>query len=212
MIINRLSLHDTVVVFINQYYKKNNLNNAVFNQLKNFTGKTEIKKFHSPDKNALDFQLCTYLGYMAGKFEYGQRFYIVSKDKGYRSAIDMAKSLVPGIEVEQISGFNDIKNAEDLRKRVSEVLCRKYNSRKVISRTCEVMTQAENLKDLHDYLSHQLTKDGEDIYTLVKPLYLELHPDISEKIKSRENAEIRKEDEKNKNRMLSEMTKGKVLV
>jgi hypothetical protein len=47
----------------------------------------EFRKINTGRKNALDFQLSTYLGYLIAKSEEDQ-YYIVSKDNGYRSVVD----------------------------------------------------------------------------------------------------------------------------
>jgi hypothetical protein len=49
--------------------------------------KLEFRKINTGRKNALDFQLSTYLGYLIAKNEEDQ-YYIVSKDNGYRSVVD----------------------------------------------------------------------------------------------------------------------------
>jgi hypothetical protein len=49
--------------------------------------KLEFRKINTGRKNALDFQLSTYLGYLIAKSE-EDRYYIVSKDNGYRSVVD----------------------------------------------------------------------------------------------------------------------------
>ncbi len=60
----------------------------------------EYRKISTGKKNALDFQLSTYLGYLLAKCE-EDRFFIVSKDNGYRVVIDFWKNR----EVRQIDAI-----------------------------------------------------------------------------------------------------------
>ncbi len=52
--------------------------------------KIEYRKINTGKKNALDFQLSTYLGYLIAKGNQDQ-FYIVSKDNGYRVVVEFWK-------------------------------------------------------------------------------------------------------------------------
>ncbi len=49
--------------------------------------KLEFRKAETGKKNALDFQLSTYLGYLVASHP-GDRFFIISKDNGYRVVMD----------------------------------------------------------------------------------------------------------------------------
>ncbi len=62
----------------------------------------EFRKISTGKKNALDFQLSTYLGYLIAKCE-DDRFYIVSKDSGYRVVIDFWK----GRDVRQVETISN---------------------------------------------------------------------------------------------------------
>lgn len=178
--IEKLNIQDTVILYFNKYYQDEKLADSVKERMKKFAGAVKSYELYAPDKNALDFVLCSHLGYMAGKYEAGQKFYIVSNDKGYRAAIGQVKQIAPGIEIEQISSLGDINKTEQIREHVRELLKDFSSSKKVISTTTEVMTHAKNLKDLHDYLAHKLPKDGQKIYGIILPYYLELNPELKE--------------------------------
>jgi len=192
--IEKLNIQDTVIIYFNKYYYDEKLAESIKANVKKFAGKVESYNLYSPDKNAMDFLLCSHLGYMAGKYEAGQRFYIVSNDKGYRSSIAHIKKLVPGIEIEQISSLSDIYRVEQIRENVKVLLADYTNSKKVISTTVEIMEQAKNLADLHNYLSHRLPKDGEKIYNIILPYYFELNPEIKER-RDAIDAHMRKKEE-----------------
>lgn len=67
--------------------------------------KLEVIKAGSGGKNALDFQLSSYMGYIIAKNEEQKcSFYIVSKDTGFNHLIDFWKSR--GVNVSRVANFS----------------------------------------------------------------------------------------------------------
>lgn len=82
--IQSLSESDTVIFF----YTKNSdkLGFSLHREIISAKAKFAYFEVESGGKHALDFQLSTYLGYLAGANP-EERFYIVSKDNGYNNVI-----------------------------------------------------------------------------------------------------------------------------
>lgn len=82
--------------------------NVLYQLIHNRELKLEIIKVGAGSKNALDFQLSAYLGYVIAKNE-GQKcgYYIVSKDTGFNSVISFWNSR--GISVKRIPDFAALK-------------------------------------------------------------------------------------------------------
>jgi hypothetical protein len=68
-------------------------------------------KVKTGTKNALDFQLSSYLGYLIGKGEADSRFYIVSNDKGYDCLCEYWKA--QNVKVERIT----LQEAEPVKEK-----------------------------------------------------------------------------------------------
>lgn len=69
-------------VFIFYTNNSDNLTFSLMERLVKAKAKIEYQKVNSGGKNSLDFQLCSYLGYLIGTNR-DTRFCIVSRDKGY---------------------------------------------------------------------------------------------------------------------------------
>jgi hypothetical protein len=68
-------------------------------------------KVKAGTKNALDFQLCTHLGFLIGRKSSNSRYFILSKDKGYDCVCGYWNDL--GISVKRISSFSEVSSAKD---------------------------------------------------------------------------------------------------
>ncbi|MBQ9388633.1 MAG: hypothetical protein IJU07_00470 [Synergistaceae bacterium] len=121
-------------------------------------------------RNALDFQLSSYLGEIITENEGNEcRYFIVSKDNGFSSLIPFWKE--KGIEIETISDVSGTKLHDDsveILQRVRELTGDDENAEsitKIIS-TCRTKTEinSELLRRFRDN-----TKAGE-IYRAIRPL------------------------------------------
>ncbi len=80
--INNLAAEDCVTIFYSS--KANSLSFDVHKEILSSKAKIEYKFVNVGSQNALDFQLCSYLGYIIKQNENTEcKIYIVSKDKGF---------------------------------------------------------------------------------------------------------------------------------
>ncbi|MGN0677613.1 MAG: PIN domain-containing protein [Ruminococcus sp.] len=136
-----LSSNDNVIIFYS-----GNADKITFNLHKEIVdSKADITYFEvkAGGKNALDFQLSTYLGYLIGNKKKA-RCYIVSNDRGFEFVRDFWKK--QGFRIEIISNINDNSpkeetpekqiqpdNHEDLRKAFKDMNLNKANLDFIIS-------------------------------------------------------------------------------
>lgn len=98
--IAQLKSNDRVVVFYS-----NNIKNIPFDlhvEISKSSAEVEYIKTNKTAKNYLDFQLASYLGYCIGK-GYTNEVYIISKDTGYDSVVDLWKNR--GISANRLTGI-----------------------------------------------------------------------------------------------------------
>ncbi|MBQ8906741.1 MAG: hypothetical protein IJY85_10305 [Ruminococcus sp.] len=86
--ISMLTQRDRVILFYSA--SANTISFDVYDELINSRVAFERLNLNSSGKNALDFQLVTYLGYLIAKQE-AKEYYIISKDTGYCAALDFCK-------------------------------------------------------------------------------------------------------------------------
>ena len=123
-------------------------------------------------RNALDFQLSTWLGYLINEY-WGQkeRFYIVSKDKGFGSVCQFWKAR--GIFTEQVqdlSGQREEELKDQLEAQVSEVIAEPEVAEKIASIILKYKTkQGINNALMREFPSQDNRKSSE-YYKLIKPM------------------------------------------
>lgn len=84
--LENLTENDRVIVFYTS--NSDNLTFSLMQRLSESRACIEYKKVSCGGKNSLDFQLCSYLGYLIGTCS-DTKFHIVSKDKGFFSMISL---------------------------------------------------------------------------------------------------------------------------
>ena len=99
---------DAIVLFYSEQCK--NISLDVVDRIMSLGMKYTSYKAKVGTKNALDFQLCSHLGYLIGQGGKNAKYYIVSNDKGYDCLCDYWKEL--GTSVERIASTAETKPAK----------------------------------------------------------------------------------------------------
>lgn len=94
--ISRLNAEDRVILFYSQ--SANTLNFDILDEIMQSPVRTEKVNLNQSGKNALDFQLVTYLGYLIARQE-ADDFYIISRDMGYVATQQFCKKML-GVKVQ----------------------------------------------------------------------------------------------------------------
>jgi len=170
--IENLKQEDLVIVF--HYEQAGSINPVVLSALANTKASVEIRKMHSHTKNAMDFQICTYLGYLFGKYKNKAEYRIISNDKGYQAAVEFLKMHIdPDMDVSIMPSIGYSKEDEPQHKELLENLLKDYPN-KVINRVNNGIKTSKDTNSFHIFLQKNLNKDCQTIYKIVKPYYSEI--------------------------------------
>lgn len=115
--IEELSKTDTVYIFYSM--NADSLSFEVMKLLSTAKAHIEYIKVNTQGRNALDFQLSSYIGYLLGRHE-GARCYIVSNDKGYANV--QIFWFGQGERVKLVPSIRDRKTASTKRSDVEKVV------------------------------------------------------------------------------------------
>lgn len=122
-------------------------------------------KVESGSKNALDFQLASYLGYLIQK-EQETEYYIISKDSGFDSVLHFWQKQsvrierMPNLDVEHTSQAND-----ELRQKLTELL-----DDSEVSVVFDMLQKYKTKQGLNNALMKQFeNKKTSEIYRILKP-------------------------------------------
>ena len=174
--IKELKETDKVIIFIKQ--KEKELYKKICFEISGSKAAVEIQTFNSCVKNALDFQICSSIGMFATE---NKEIYIVSRDKGYESAIEFFKK--QGITVERIeSVYSLAKPLDDMQQKIKEKTKQAINSSGILKGTTKqiklcirVMCENATKSEFHNALQGAF-KDIKNIKALYKcllPIYRE---------------------------------------
>lgn len=132
---------DTIAIFYSENCK--NITLDVIENLTKFNVRINCFKAKLGTKNALDFQLASYLGYIIGQGGAEEKYYIVSNDKGYDCICDFWK--------EQGKPVCRISFAETTKEAVSVPIVQKSSAKKKKSKV--PASDLATLEEIKKYLS-----------------------------------------------------------
>lgn len=185
-LIDNTSNGDSIVLFYSDTCK-----NISLDVISNFTTrnlKIDCFKVITGTKNALDFQLASYLGYLVGENKKAANYYIVSNDKGYDCLCEYWNSL--GISVGRIcanisvvkavSDQNQPKAKKETKKtnkinnditldEVKEIVKEKSEAEFVV----DVLNNSKDKTEVHNKISkhYKDSKKTGSLYKKLKPLF-----------------------------------------
>lgn len=167
--LNGLTKNDMLVIF--HYEQAGNIRPEVLLALSKTKASIEIIRMNTHTKNAMDFQICTYMGYMYNLYKRTAEYYIVSDDKGYQACIEFIKTHIdPKAIIGQVNSNMSLQETKETL--VDDLLKDKYQ-RKVINKIKKGLLQSKDKGEFHNYLQKNLNNDFEQIYLLLKPMFSE---------------------------------------
>lgn len=113
--IELLSSNDEVIIFYSEHADR--LTFDLHQKIIATEAKVLYTKVGACKKNALDFQLVTYLGYLVALHP-GAQFYIVSRDNGYKNVVNFW--LEKQIELVQIGEINQVQAQSEVQVQTQE--------------------------------------------------------------------------------------------
>lgn len=169
--IENLTGEDKVILF--HYAEAKPISIEVMGKLANSKANIEIKEMNCHSKNAMDFQICTYIGILTGKYGSSAEYYIISEDNGYEAAIEFIKNNFEGkVTIEEVRDFNKTTRKAAQKISIDEILMN--YPKKVRKVTLEGVRRTHSSGELHNYLQKNLPTDGTTIYQIVKDYREEL--------------------------------------
>ncbi|MEQ8197224.1 MAG: PIN domain-containing protein [Clostridiaceae bacterium] len=163
--INKLEAGDKICIFYSE--NADTLTFGLHKRINESKATITFQKVEVGSKNALDFQLATYLGHeIASNKE--DVYYIVSKDTGFNSVCNYWKRRkVEASIIADLTGLNIKQEKEHLLQEITKIIADKEIAKVVIDYIIKYKTkQGINNALVKEYKS----KQGGEIYQAIKPL------------------------------------------
>lgn len=138
-------LEETDEIYIFYSFKSNNISWDCFKKLQNLKSKLELMEVKVGTKDALDFQLISFLGYLVGKDKNNElNFIVISEDKGYDFVSDFWREKF---------NLKNIFRCENIELSKQEIL----------------ISEENKLKKLFQNLGERISDtDFKNVYTMIK--------------------------------------------
>ena len=166
--VDKLDADNTVLIFYTQNADK--ISFDIHIQLNESKAKIEYFKVAAGQKNALDFQLSSYLGYVIYEKQKEQNgYFIVSKDAGFSNLVPFWNKQKVNIKRVDSLAWQILQNqALEIQ---NEVINLTQDSTNAAAITKIIMT-SETKKDIHNTLVKFFSdsQKGGEVYKLIKPL------------------------------------------
>lgn len=171
--VNKLPEEDVVCIFYSE--NADNLTFGLHRRLNESKANIVFQKVEVGHKNALDFQLSSYLGYIIRENENNPYdYYVVTKDKGYESLVNYwRKKKVSVSLVVDVAKQSEQSAQNVLEKQVAELIKDKAEA----SAISKIIQQYKTKQGINNALMKKYpskdNKKASEIYTAIKPLLAE---------------------------------------
>lgn len=167
--ISKLSEEDIVCIFYSE--NADSMTFGLHRRLNESKAKLIYRKVEVGNKNALDFQLSSYLGYIIKEnIDNPYEYYVVSADKGYECLVNFWKKYASIKTVDSIAGQNENIIEEDLSVQVQKLLGEKEKD--IVKDVTAMIKKYKTKVGLNNAMTKKY-KDGKrvsNILTAIKPL------------------------------------------
>lgn len=171
-----LTAEDMVLIFMRHtQYGIPDMKSSLEKAISDFREKRihyQIIDMKSSGKNAMDFQICTALGYMVGLHGTNAEYYIISEDRGYESAAECVQtSLAKGAKIEFTKDFSVVKTSTTVKEELKSIC--KDCPKKAINIAATAYEKSSSLIEYHNNLQESgLRQDlSTKIFELTKDWY-----------------------------------------
>jgi len=171
--IETLTLEDTLIICHNKAIAEN-IPQDISAKLRQSKATVKMLFIDNTVKNAMDFCLCTQLGYLLAENGSSAKYYIVSKDKGFDIAMDFTRSINSRAEIKRVSSLRaqieEDKLYKEERLKLEELLA--GHNKKVINITQRCLDSCSTCFAFHNMLQKKLhPQEFRTVYAKVKHLY-----------------------------------------
>lgn len=173
--VNKLTSEDAVYIFYSE--KADSLTFGLHRRLNESKATIQFQKVEVGTKNALDFQLSSFLGYLICQNQ-GQEncnFYIVTKDNGFASLITywarkkINISIVADVS-KQFTNNNTTEESDEITTEVAKLI----NDQEIVTTVVTYIRQYKTKQGINNALMKKYPskdhKKASEIYNLIKPL------------------------------------------
>ena len=168
--VDGLSENDVVCIF----YSKNadSITFDLHRQLNESKANISIQKVDVGLRNALDFQLASYLGYVIREnMDIACAYYVVTKDRGYESLVNYWKKRNVPIQLAvDVTGQSEQSEQVKLENQVAELI----DDQTIVSEVAKLIRDYKTKQGLNNALMKKFpskdNKKSSTIYTAIKPL------------------------------------------
>lgn len=172
--LNKLTENDKVCIFYTE--KANTLTFGLHRRLNETKAEVMYQKVEAGTKNALDFQLASFLGYLIKEYEMNFdkkdiRFYIVSKDNGYSTLVNywQKKNIDIAMAINLVGKSEEHETNETILA-VKELIPFPDDAEIVAKLLLKYKTKLGFHNALVTQLPSQNNKKASEIYKSLKPL------------------------------------------
>lgn len=168
--VNKLSEEDTVCIFYSE--NADSLTFGLHRRLNESKANILYQRIEVGHKNALDFQLSSYLGYIIHEnINNPCDYYIVTQDKGYESLINYWKKRKINVNlVINVAKQNEQSMQNELEKQVAQLLKDKADAPVVAKMIQNYKTKQGLNNALMKKFPSKDNKKSSEIYSAIKPL------------------------------------------
>lgn len=171
--VNKLPEEDVVCIFYSE--NADNLTFGLHRRLNESKANIIFQKVEVGHKNALDFQLSSYLGYIIHENENKPYdYYVVTKDKGYESLVNYWRKKKVNVSlVVDVAKQSEQTAQNALEKQVADLIKDKAEA----SAISKIIQQYKTKQGINNALMKKYpskdNKKASEIYTAIKPLLAE---------------------------------------
>lgn len=158
-----LCAQDSVLIFYTE--NADRLTFSAHRRLMESKARIRYYKVESGSKNALDFQLASYLGYLIHE-DTGSSYYIISKDSGFESVINFwSKHQVKILRLPNLDVEHTCQTNKELTAKLSELL-----NEAEVKTVFDMIQKYKTKQGLNNALMKQFdNKKTSEIYRIMKP-------------------------------------------
>lgn len=142
------------------------------------------KKIDATTKNAIDFNIIAYLGYLIG-CNSDDKYYVITRDNGYKTALSFLRTMNSNVLIQMLPNISNTylsiskKNRRLLMEEKLRPIKADFETEEQFDKIVNLCVKSSNLSELNNKVVHTFKKnDCSEIYSKIKPYYEEIMNEI----------------------------------
>ena len=177
----KLEKEDVIVIFF-RYEAQLSKKMKKIIDMKDFNVIT--RKIDASTKNAIDFNIIAYLGYLIG-CDSSDKYYVITRDNGYKTALSFLRTMNPNVLIQMLPNISNTylsiskKNRRLLMEEKLRPIMKDFETQEQFDKVVNLCVKSSNLSELNNKVVHTFKKnDCSKIYLKIKPYYEEIMKEI----------------------------------